>query len=112
MHSHCSVSLVRLLETPWTVTSARLLGPWGFSGKNTGVGCHFPPPGDLPDPGIKLASPALQAGCLPADPSGKPLSLVQLLFDIGSFLSIFVAGTYQIRGGDGGVWMETNRMSP
>ena len=26
---------------PWTVASARLLCPWDFPGKNTGVGCHF-----------------------------------------------------------------------
>ena len=35
-----------------------------FSGNNIGVGCHFPPPGDLPDPGITRSSsvsPALQA---------------------------------------------------
>ena len=25
-------------------------------GKNTGVGCHAPPPGDLPNPGIEPAS--------------------------------------------------------
>ena len=31
-----------------------------------------PPPGDLPSPGIKLGSPALQADCLPAEPPGKP----------------------------------------
>ena len=30
-------------------------------GKNTGVGCPAPP-GDLPDPGIKLLSPALAGG--------------------------------------------------
>ena len=36
--------------------------PWKFSGKDTGVDCHFPPSGYLPDPGIEtasLASPAL-----------------------------------------------------
>ena len=27
---------------------------WDFSGKNTGVSCHFPTPGDLPHLGIKL----------------------------------------------------------
>ena len=29
-------------------------------------------PGDLPDPGIELGSPALQADSLPAEPPGKP----------------------------------------
>ena len=33
----------------------------------------IPPPGDLPDPGIELGSPALQTDSLPTEPSGKPL---------------------------------------
>ena len=37
MFSHCSQ--VPVFETPWAV-AARLLCPWGFSGKNTAVGCH------------------------------------------------------------------------
>ena len=34
----------------------------------------MPSPGDLPNPGIELGSPALQADSLPAEPgsSGKP----------------------------------------
>ena len=32
----------------------------------------MPSPGDLPNSGIKLRSPALQAGSLPAEPQGKP----------------------------------------
>ena len=36
-------------------------------------GLPFPSPGDLPDPGIELRSPALQADALPAEPPGKPL---------------------------------------
>ena len=31
----------------------------------------MPPPGDLPDPGIELRSPILQADSLPTEPSGK-----------------------------------------
>ena len=34
------LSRVRLFATTWTVP-ARLLHPWDFPGKNTGVGCHF-----------------------------------------------------------------------
>ena len=30
-----------------------------------------PSPGDLPDPGIELRSPTLQAGSLPSEPPGK-----------------------------------------
>ena len=47
----------------------------------------FPSPGDLPNPGIKPGSPALQADSLPAEPPGKPknigvdnLSLLQQIF--------------------------------
>ena len=53
-----SCSVVSDSATPWTV-APRLLCPWDSPGKNTGVGCHFPSPGDLPDPGIKTASPML-----------------------------------------------------
>ena len=35
---------------------ARLLCPWNFPGKNTGV--PFPTPRDLPEPEIKLLSPS------------------------------------------------------
>ena len=42
--------------------------PWNSPGQNTGVGNSFPSPGDLPNPGIELRSPALQADSLPADP--------------------------------------------
>ena len=47
---------------PRGLQPARLVYPWDSLGKNTGVGCRFPPPGDLPDPGIEpasLRSPAL-----------------------------------------------------
>ena len=32
----------------------------------------FPPPGDLPNPGMEPRSPKLQADSLPAEPPGKP----------------------------------------
>ena len=35
-------------------------------------GLPFPPPGDLPDPGIEPTYPALQADSLPSKPLGKP----------------------------------------
>ena len=38
---------------------------------NTGVGSLFPSPGDLPDPGILLGFPVLQADSLPAELPGK-----------------------------------------
>ena len=42
--------------------------PWNSPGKNTGVGWPCPSPGDLPNPGIKHQSPALQADSLPSEP--------------------------------------------
>ena len=48
--------------------------PWNSPGQNTGVGCHFLSPRDLPDPGIEPGSPTLQgkADTLPSEPPGKP----------------------------------------
>ena len=52
--------------------------PPGFSvhgdspGKNAGVGCPGPPPGDLPNPGIEPRSLTLQAYSLLCEPPGKP----------------------------------------
>ena len=60
--------------TLWTV---RLLCPWHFPGKNTGVGCHFLLQGTLPTQGSNLHLLRLlhwHAGSLPAEPSGKPAS--------------------------------------
>ena len=44
----------------------------GFSGQEYWSGLPFPSPGDLPNPGIGLGSPALQADSLPSEPIGKP----------------------------------------
>ena len=44
-----------------------------FSRQEYWSGLAFPSPGDLPDPGIKPGSPALQADFLPSEPLGKLL---------------------------------------
>ena len=41
-------------------------------GKNTGVGCHALPQGNLPHPGIEPRSPALPEDSLPSESPGKP----------------------------------------
>ena len=41
---------------PHGLEHIRLLCLWNSLRKNTEVGCHAPPPGDLPDPGIEPAS--------------------------------------------------------
>ena len=44
----------------------------GFSRQEYWSGLPFPPPGDLPNPGIKPESPALQADSLPTELQGNP----------------------------------------
>ena len=64
-----SLSYVRLLQ-PHGLQPARLLCPWDFLGKYTGLGCHFLPQGTFLTQGLKLHllycrwSPALQADSL------------------------------------------------
>ena len=43
-----------------------------FSREEYWSGLPFPSPGDLPDPWIKLESPALQEDSLPFEPPEKP----------------------------------------
>ena len=63
-------SRVQFFVTPWTVTSG-LLCPWNSPGKNTGVGCPFPSPEELPNPGIEPWSPASQADSLQFELQGS-----------------------------------------
>ena len=58
------LSRVQLFVTPWTLESQCPLS-MGFSRQEYWSGLPFPTPGDLPDPGIKLGSPALQDDSLP-----------------------------------------------
>ena len=46
--------------------------PIEFSKQEYRSGLPIPSPGDLPNPGIKPGSPALQADSLPTEPPGKP----------------------------------------
>ena len=75
--------------TPWTVAHLSHQVPLtvGFSRPEYWSGFPCPPPGDLPNPGIKPRSPISQADSLPSEPSGKPLntgvgslSLLQCIF--------------------------------
>ena len=65
-----SLSHVRLFATPWTVAYKAPLS-MEFSRQEYWSGLEFPSPGDLPDSGIELGSPALQADALPSEPPGK-----------------------------------------
>ena len=63
-----SLNHVWVFATPWTVAhQAPLFRQEYWSG------LLFPFPGDLPDPGIKPSSPALQADSLLSEPQGKPI---------------------------------------
>ena len=52
-----------------------------FSSQEYWSGLPFPPPGNLPDPGIESWSPALQADSLPSEPPGKPLFFYRVLIN-------------------------------
>ena len=66
----CQV-LSHLFASPWTEL-ARLLCPWDFSRKNTGVGCLFLLQGIFPTQGLNLCLLFWQADSLPSEPLGKP----------------------------------------
>ena len=60
---HAKLLPSHLFATPWTVAQKlRLLCPWGFSRQEYWSGLLCPPPGNLPDSGIKPVSPALAGG--------------------------------------------------
>ena len=66
-----SSSAVANSVTPWTV-ACLLLCPWWFSRQAYWRGWPRPPPGYLPNPGIKPRPPTLQADSLMSEPPGKP----------------------------------------
>ena len=62
---------VQLFVIPWTIACQTPLC-MGFPRQEYRSGLPFPSPGDLPDPGIEPASPAL-AGRFPLSHLGTPL---------------------------------------
>ena len=67
------LSCVRLFGTTWTIACQAPLS-MEFSRQEQWSGLPFPPPGDLPDPGIEpmsLASPALAGRSLPLHHLGQ-----------------------------------------
>ena len=77
-HNHTSevsevkaLSRVQLFGTPWTV-AYQAPPSMGFSKQEYWSGLAFPSSGDLPDPGIELGFPMLQADSLLSEPPGKP----------------------------------------
>ena len=87
-------SRVWLFVTPWTVAHQAPLS-MGFSRQEYWSGLPCPPPGDLPNPGIKPRSLAVRADSLPVKPQGKPkntgvgsLSLLQWIFWPGNWTGV------------------------
>ena len=66
-----SVSHVLLFGTSWTVAHQTPLSK-EFPRQEYWSGLPFPSPGDLPNPGIKSRSPALQVDSLLTEPPGNP----------------------------------------
>ena len=64
-------SCVQLFATPQMV-AYQALPSMGFSRQEYWSGLPFPSPADLPKPGIKPRSPALQTDALSSEPPGKP----------------------------------------
>ena len=85
-----SPKLCLTLAAPWTVACQPPLS-MGFYRQEYWSGLTFPSPGNLPDPGIKPGSPALQADSLSSDPPGKPD-----IFNKGAFKKKYV---FQSSGG-------------
>ena len=62
---------VQLFATPWTIAHQAPLS-MGFPRQEYRSVLPFTSPGDLPEPGIKLMSPALAGGFFTIEPPGKP----------------------------------------
>ena len=81
----CMLNFVGLCVTPWTVAHQVLLST-GFPRQEYWNGLPFPPPGDLPDSGIELASPSASeftGGHFTVEPPGKSIPLVYPLENTG-----------------------------
>ena len=79
------LSHVQLFVTPWTV-AYQASPSMGFSRQEYWRGLPFPSPADLPDPGIKPGSPALQADALPSEPPGKPCCRPRQNWEVSTFV--------------------------
>ena len=79
-------SHVLLFATSWTVTHEAPLF-MDFSRQEYYSGVPFSSPGDLPNPGIKPRSPALQANSLPSEPQEKPHEIHEHMLNIGQNFS-------------------------
>ena len=81
--SACMLSHSVLSDSLWPhgLQPTQLLCLWGLSGQEYWSRLQSTPPGDLPNPGIKLtsASPALTGRFFTSEPSGKPCTYYIML---------------------------------
>ena len=91
-----SLNPVQLFVIPWTAAHQAPLA-MGFSRQDYWSGLTFPPPRDLPNPGVKPASPVYSA--LAAAVAAKSLQSWPTLYDPidGSLLGSPVPGILQAR---------------
>ena len=81
---------------PHGLQPARLLCPWGFSRQEYWSGLACPPPGDLPDPGLKPRSPALQVDSLPSEPPGTQNASLLLFCYSRCVASSYVTSIFKV----------------
>ena len=95
---------------PWTIGCQAPLCK-GFPRQEYWGGLPFPPPGNLPNPGIEPRSPALQVDCLPTALPGKiystyteDLNSLMNWWQCGSQVSLRGSGNLQISKGRRREW--------
>ena len=93
MYMQSCFSCVQLSETPWTV-ACQAPPSMGFSRQEYWSGLPYPPPRDLPDPGIEPLSPALAADSSPLCPlrSPSPLFIITQSHQLSTALILTSAG--------------------
>ena len=96
VYIHVFVCMCSVMTNPWTMTCQAPLS-MGFSKQGYWNRLPFPAPGDLSDPGIKPASPALAGRFVTTMPPGKTCILplpVQSKITVDCTLPLgFVIGT-------------------
>ena len=89
LSKHAGLCLVTVFDSviPSTVSHQAPVS-MEFSKQEYWSGLPRPPPGDLPNSGIKPRFPALQADSLPAEPLGKPVQYILIVCFIHSSLHL------------------------
>ena len=86
-----SLSVVSKSLQPHELQPVRLLCPWSFPGKNTGVGCHFLLQAIFPTQGLNLHLLCLlhwQANSLPLSHLGRPETVITLIPKLGKYTTV------------------------